>query len=440
MLLALIVLAAAPAVTGNALTLEEAVAVALRESPQIDAAHAGERIAAARERRATAMWLPEVSVREAWTRGNNPVFVFGSLLEQGRFGAAQFDPAFLNAPPSLTNWRQSLAVRYPLFDQLRRVTRIAQSRAAVTQAGKTSNAAQQELRLRVIRAYFGLALARERAGVAADALKSAEADADAIRAGVDAGLLARSELLAAEVQTAELRQQKIEADGELAIALATLNLLLRQPLANAIAPATALPERAFTAPSLDDALQRGASNRPELERARLESGNARLELRAARGSLLPRVDAFADIGASGATFSQRNSDHTAGVMLTWSLLDPNRTGRIAEARAAADAARDAETSAADAVQLEIVGAWHRYDAAREKLDVGQRSVAHAEEAARIVRDRYEQGLTTITEQLRAQTALVRARMLLLAATFDTTTGFAELLRAMGGLHDVAPFL
>ena len=32
-----------------------------------------------------------------------------------------------------------------------------------------------------------------------------------------------------------------------------------------------------------------------------------------------------------------------------------------------------------------------------------------------------------------------ARMSLLAARYDTTTGYAELLRAMGGLHDVAPF-
>jgi outer membrane protein TolC len=122
------------------------------------------------------------------------------------------------------------------------------------------------------------------------------------------------------------------------------------------------------------------------------------------------------------------------------VLDPARMGRIAEARAAAEAARYAEISAADDVELEIVSAFHRYHAAREKLDVGRASVEQAESAARIVRDRYEQGLTTITEELRAQTALLRARMSLLGARYDCYVGYAELLRAMGGLDDVEPFV
>jgi outer membrane protein TolC len=70
------------------------------------------------------------------------------------------------------------------------------------------------------------------------------------------------------------------------------------------------------------------------------------------------------------------------------------------------------------------------------VTVAAKSVEQATTAARIVRDRYEHGLTTITEQLRAETALVRARLGLLAARYDAVTNHAELLRAMGGLNDV----
>ncbi|HEV2722386.1 MAG TPA: TolC family protein, partial [Thermoanaerobaculia bacterium] len=66
-------------------------------------------------------------------------------------------------------------------------------------------------------------------------------------------------------------------------------------------------------------------------------------------------------------------------------------------------------------------------------------VEQADAAARIVRDRYEHGLTTITEQLRAENALVRARLGLLAARYDYVVGYAELLRATGDLNDITAF-
>jgi outer membrane protein TolC len=59
--------------------------------------------------------------------------------------------------------------------------------------------------------------------------------------------------------------------------------------------------------------------------------------------------------------------------------------------------------------------------------------------ARIIRDRYENGLTTISEHLRAQTALVTSELDLLEARFASTTSYAELLRATGELHDVEDF-
>jgi Outer membrane protein len=94
----------------------------------------------------------------------------------------------------------------------------------------------------------------------------------------------------------------------------------------------------------------------------------------------------------------------------------------------------------DKVVMETVTAWNRENAARQQLDVATTAVGQAEAAARIVQDRYENGLTTITEMLRAQTALVGARLALLAARHQTITGYAELLRSTGGLRDIDPFL
>jgi outer membrane protein TolC len=98
-----------------------------------------------------------------------------------------------------------------------------------------------------------------------------------------------------------------------------------------------------------------------------------------------------------------------------------------------------EAAARDSVTMQVVTAWHRVQAARERIAVASAAVAQSETAARIVRDRYEQGLTIITEELRAQTALVSARLELLNARYDHLIGHAELTRAIGGLHDVSNY-
>jgi outer membrane protein TolC len=57
-----------------------------------------------------------------------------------------------------------------------------------------------------------------------------------------------------------------------------------------------------------------------------------------------------------------------------------------------------------------------------------------------VQDRYQAGLTTITEVLRAETTFVRARMSLLAARYDHYIGYANVLLVTGRLTAVDEFV
>ena len=99
----LVLLAIVTAPLSAQVTLRDAVGEALAKNPVVTAGDARRDIAEARAREARAMWLPRVSASLTLARSNNPVFVFGSLLEQGGFGAQHFDPAFLNDPPARSN-------------------------------------------------------------------------------------------------------------------------------------------------------------------------------------------------------------------------------------------------------------------------------------------------------------------------------------------------
>lgn len=63
----------------EALSLQQAIAATLAHNPDLHAAQAGQRESEARVSEARASYFPRVDLTEAWQRGNNPVFVFGSL-------------------------------------------------------------------------------------------------------------------------------------------------------------------------------------------------------------------------------------------------------------------------------------------------------------------------------------------------------------------------
>src|SRR4051812_38935360 len=91
------------------LTLRDAVRLALRENPSIAAAAASAGAVSARVREARAGMLPKLTYSESLTRGNNPVYVFGSLLTQ-----RQLLPGNFYAP--VNNFQSQLTLDQPIYD------------------------------------------------------------------------------------------------------------------------------------------------------------------------------------------------------------------------------------------------------------------------------------------------------------------------------------
>ncbi len=437
--LALLIGLASTVTLGNELTLQQAISEALDRNPQVRITRAREQQAAAALDESRGMWLPRVDVTETLMSSNNPVFVFGSLLEQGRFGAQNFDPRFLNAPDTLRNYRLGLNVRFTLFDQFRRLETTRQASNTLVQSKAGTEEAKQAIRLEAMSRFYGLLLSQARQEVAAEAVQTAQSDAAAMREKFRQGLLVESDALAAEVQIASFRQQEIEAAGGVAIARAALNSTIGRDTTADTTVTGQLPERRFDEQPVAALLRRAMERRGEVAAAQLGSENARLQLQIARGSLLPRLDTFASWGASGPSFGNRNGDRTIGAVVSFDIFEGGKFARVAQAQSGIEQARAAEEAARSKVEMEIISAYQHVQSAGQRINVAEAAVAQAQAAARIVRDRYELGLTTITEHLRAQTALVGAKLNLLAARYDYVIGSADLARSTGGLNDVALF-
>jgi outer membrane protein len=421
------------------LTLSQAVESALRTNPSMKVTAAGRQLADAQLQEARTGRWPSLQANETFTRSNNPVFVFGTLLEQGRFGPENFAIDSLNHPDAVNNFRSALTLRLPLFDQRQTETRTAQARIAQQEADQQTELAAQQLRFAVIRTFYGLLLAQARLEVSDEAVKTAEADVKRARDTFESGLVVQSDLLAAEVQLSEFRQQQIQAKGDLVTAMAAFNTAIGLPVERPQQPQGELVERSFPTETVEALSEQALRDRPDYQRAVLSTQASEVRSREARGEWLPRVDAFVTAGASGRYVAGGSGDYAAGASVTFNVFDAGRKARIDQSRAAESIATAQQEQLANQIRFEVMRAYQQYVSARERMAVVAQVTAQATETLRMVQDRYHAGLTTITELLRAQTALVRARSDVLAARYDQYVGYASVLLAAGRLKDVGAF-
>jgi outer membrane protein len=427
------------ATSSDGLTLVDAVEIALRRNPLTRATSANRQLADAELSEAHSRRLPSLVTTGSFTRSNNPVFVFGSLLEQGRFGATNFEIDSLNHPDAINNFRSSLTLRFPVFDQRETQTHIATARIQQQQADQQTSLVEQQIRFEVVKSYYGLLLSRAKLKVAEEAVRTAEADVKRARDLVETGIVVQSDLLAARVQLAQFRQQQIQMTGELATTLAALNVALGLPVDTPQRPLAELIDRRFSIDAVQVLSSQALQNRPDYQRAVLSSQATTAQLHGARGEWLPRIDAFVTAGRSSEHFTNGSADYAAGATVSFNLFDAGRKSRIARASAARSIANAEEEQLANQIRFEVVRAYQQYVSARERLEVVAEVSAQASETLRIVQDRYHAGITTITELLHAEIALVQARSDLLAARYDQYLSYANILLATGQLKDVGMF-
>ncbi len=428
-----------PGETAKPLTLPEAVELALQNSPRVKAALSGREIMDAQVRESQSGWWPLLQFSETFTRSNNPVFVFGSLLEQSRFGPQNFAIDSLNNPDALSNFRTAVNLKWAVFDQMQSSARVAQARIGQEQADYQKETVKQNLRLEVIRAYYGVILARQRKEVTEEAVKMGESDRKRITDLFQSGLVVQSDLLAAEVQLAEFRQQQVQASGDLITAHAYLNTVLGTPLDTPQEISDQLRDRHFSVPDPGDLIRQALQHRPDYSRAGSSLRSSEEGVRGAKGNYLPRLDVFSTYGISGRDLSSGSSDYAVGAGVTFNLFDFSRSARLDKARAAQAAAAAEQEHLAKQIRLEVIQTYQDYISAGERLKVAGETVAQAEETLRIVQDRYREGLTTITEVLRAETTFLRTRLNLIVSRYDYYIGYARVLTATGRLTDVGAF-
>ena len=402
-------------------TLERALEQALAANP--DARLAQQRIVSAQAGldQATAAFWPRLQFQSSYTGSDNPMQVFGSILNQRAYSSS----LDFNDVPTVDDLNTRGLVTVPLYAGGKN-TAARKAASANTDAARQDDAAvRNALGFEVSRAFHTVLKTRQFIRAAEAAVNSLEASLAVAQKRLDGGTLLKTGVLDLEVRLAQAREDRVRARNANALAVRALRNLLGIESGGF--------EVADTAPAAAAPDSGDFSGRPELTAARHRERAAQEQARASKGGYLPRVNAFGSLDYDyGWKYEQGGGSWTAGALLQWDLWDGKLTrAKVREANANLESAREEQRKLRLALDLEVEQARLDLKAASERLGVTEQAVAQAAESASLTRARFEQELALSTQLIDAEAALLAARVRRAEAEADRQIAIAALRKALG---------
>lgn len=417
------------------LTLGQAVQRALENNQLVKASALGIDAAEARTRFTFSGYLPKLSFDHNATAGNNPVYVFGALLTQRQFTAANFALDRLNNPDTLSNFQNRFSLTQLLFDGFRTRRGVRLTHLGLNISEKDLEKTKSDLIFRVFKAYHQALLASEMVRVSEEAVKSASADLEKAQSSYDAGLAVESDLLSVKVFMASQNEELVKSRNQLELARASLNFEMGEALDQSFE--LVRPQNALVAEGLDlAALQKQAlDSRPDFRQAVLASQSSEVGVQASKSEYWPTISGFGSWETDNRSFwGHSGNNWMVGVNVHFNLFNGRADeARLEESRIMARRQAAMQEHLAQAIRLQVQQAFLELDTARQRITVSEQAAAQGEESLRIIRNRYQAGLTTVTDLLSAETALIGAKTNYLRALFDHRVGRANLEMQVGRL-------
>jgi outer membrane protein TolC len=411
------------------LTLDEAVARAVKESPRAAEFRAREEGARAAVESRAAEARPQLSFQGGYLRTNH-VDVFGVPQPDGRLRVVY--------PDIPDNFRTRLDAAWPIYTGGRTESLVAAARAEAEGVRQDLAAVEADLAFETTRAYWHAVTAAETVQVVEQALARLDAHIRDLRVRLDAGLIPPNEVLTAEAQRSRQHVLVIEARNGAELGLAELRRLVDLPGSTRVRLATPLAAPELPAAALEEQIARAKAARPERAAlvSRIEAAAARIK--AAGWSSRPAVALAGgiDYGRPNPRIFPRTDawqdSWDVSVNASWSLWDGGRrAAAVGEASAAERSLRARLEEFDSLVALDVQQRRLDLEAGLSAAGAAAEGVRSAAEARRVVDERFAAGVATSTDMLDAQVTLLQAELDRMRALADARIAEARLRRAVG---------
>lgn len=250
------------------------------------------------------------------------------------------------------------------------------------------------------------------------------------------GLLARNDLMKAELQASNIELALLDAETSYKLACVNMNLMMGLPEQTELVPdksGLALPASVKT---LDEYETDAFKNRKDATALTYREKIADVGVKSAKTGYYPSLALTGGyVAADIPKFLSVTNAVNIGVGVKYDIASLWKTKtKIQQAKLKVQETKIAEETLSDNIKLQVNQAYQAYLMSQKKIEVYEKSVEQATENYRITKNKYDNALANTTELLDADVALLQSKLGVTNAKADSFLAYNKLLQVTGTIN------
>lgn len=247
------------------------------------------------------------------------------------------------------------------------------------------------------------------------------------------GIIARNDRLKANLQTSNIELQLLEAHNNYNIANINMDLLLGLPETTEIEIDSNYISELTENQSVSYYMNQAISNRKDLQALVYQRKAAALGTKAAKAESLPTIALTGGyIAAEVPKILTITNAANIGLGVQYNIDNLwKKNSALMQAQSREKQLEAMNDLLNDQIKLDINRDYQNSDFAKKKIAVYEKAAAQANENYRVTKNKFENGLATITELLDADTAQISANVNVINAKADAALAYRKLLQTAG---------
>jgi len=251
------------------------------------------------------------------------------------------------------------------------------------------------------------------------------------------GLMARNDLLKAELQTSNISLSLLDAQSNLKIATVNMNLLIGYPEATVLKTDSTGFDKNLSLKTVDDYEQLALQSRNDVMALSFRRKAATTAISIAKAEQYPTLAITGGyIAADVPHILSITNAVNIGVGFQYNLSSLWKTkAKMQQTQSREKEIVENEAQLSDAVRLQVNRDFENLLLSQRKTSVYEKAVAQAEENYRITKNKYDNALVNTTDLLDANVSLLQSKINLAVSKADVLLAYSKLLETTGTLTD-----
>jgi outer membrane protein len=411
------------------LSLNEAISLSIQNSKQLKVSHAKVDQATASLKEANERQLPDVSVSGSYLRLTQPNIDLKLKLGDDNGGTKSESPKVNQAAYGIAS------VSVPIFAGGLIQSGKESARYLAEAARLDVDKDKEDVIQNTIAAYSNLYKAKAAVALVQENIRQSDERVKEFSNKEKNGLLARNDLLKAELQQSNYQLALMDAENNLKIANLNMDIMLGLPDNTTIQVDSAIfkVDSNVDGRSVAEFEQLAYQHRKDAASLSAREKAANAGIKGAKADYYPSLAVTGGyIAAYVPNVLTITNAVNAGVGLKYNLGSLWKTGsKVAGAKAKLAEVQANEAKVVDNIHLDVYQSYENYLLSHKKMDTYIKAIEQSEENYRITKNKHDNNLATTTDLLDADVANLQSHLNYAYAKADALVAYNKLLQAAG---------